>query len=74
MITEFQEGMLRTRAQFAQMTVGQLAGSGHAPMTRLQVVAEFGEGVALAWDDLQAARSSYAKAVERMIDRHSVER
>ena len=72
-LTEFQEGHLRTKARFAVMTEGQLAGSGHKPMTREEVQREFGESVALAWDDLQAARKSYSRAVERMVQERKEE-
>ena len=66
---EFKEGMLRLQARIAALPDAQVEGSGREPMTREQVQNTLGEDVALAWDDLRAARKSYSRAVERMIQK-----
>ena len=68
-MNDFQEGLMRSKAAFAALPDSHVLAAGHTPMTRDEVAAELGEDVALAWDDLQAARTAYAKAVNRTVKR-----
>jgi hypothetical protein len=45
---------------------------GDAEVTRADVERELGEEAALAWEDVQAARRSYWRAVERYLERRRV--
>lgn len=64
---ELRVSVLRCLASTALMSDCQIEQMGGTPVTREHLVKRFGEAVALAWDDFNAAKSSFWREVNRSL-------